>query len=245
MIEENEVNIQRNKRALEKLREEKANASRSNEESGTGISNGHVESRDDSNGRTAQGNIGSLEGTERGASGTGEIDLATEGLRSGVRPPDRPDVNATQSARQNNGRRKENLKAVPQPEPVETKAKFVLKNPFEKLGQGSAKLFTKQEAQDETERMAEIYSRGSALLDDIIEITVKDHEPVVIWQLSDEEATMLASLHLERATKDIAAARSARKLLEIYDRLYFWLLVVPRIKATGDHVQAHKGFSFK
>ena len=244
MIEENEVNIQRNKRALEELRKEKADASR-RENSSTGFSNGHVESRNDGNGRTTQGNIGSAEGIEGGEGGTGEAYFVAEGLRSGVRPSNGSDVNPTQSTRQNNGRRKENLKAVPQPEPVETKAKFVLKNPFEKLGAGPAKLFTKQEAEDETERMVEIYSRGSALLDDVLEIVVKDHEPVVIWQLSEEEATMLASLHLERATKDIAAARSARKLLEIYDRLYFWLLVMPRLKATGDHIQEHKGFSFK
>jgi hypothetical protein len=122
---------------------------------------------------------------------------------------------------------------------------FNLKLPFGKRETQKVKLFTDKEAGDEEDRMKDIYFRGSGLLDDILEIIVKDHEEVQIWQLSEEEAEMLAGMHLERAKKDEGAARSARKLLEIYDRLYIWMIAVPRMQATGRHVQQHKGFSFR
>lgn len=107
------------------------------------------------------------------------------------------------------------------------------------------RLYTKAEAEDALPRLKDIYWRGSGLLDDVLEIVVKDHEPVNIWQLSEEEAEMLAAMHLERAKHDESAARSARKLEEIYDRLYFYMLVIPRVQATGRHVMMHKGFGFK
>lgn len=126
--------------------------------------------------------------------------------------------------------------------------RFSLKIPF--VGKkdekpARVKLFSKQEAEEELERLTDVYRRGSGLLDDLLEIIVKDHEPVQIWQLDDEEAMTLAAMHLERARTDEEAARSARKLLEIYDRLYRYLLVGPRMKATFSHVKEHGGLSFR
>jgi DNA-binding TFAR19-related protein (PDSD5 family) len=107
------------------------------------------------------------------------------------------------------------------------------------------KLLTKQEAEDAEEKLIELYQRGSALLDDLLEIIVRDHEPVTIWALTDEEAKTLASMHLERAKIDIGAARSVRKLLEIYDRIYMYMLFGPKVIATGKHINEHKGLSFR
>lgn len=95
------------------------------------------------------------------------------------------------------------------------------------------------------QRMTFIYSKMFELGDDVLEIIVRDHEPVQIWAISDEEAEMLADAHLKRAQHDVQAARSARKLLEIYDRLYFYMIILPRTKATVTHVSKHKGLSFK
>ncbi len=111
--------------------------------------------------------------------------------------------------------------------------------------QAKVKLFSQKEAEEELERLTEVYWRGSGLLDDCLEIIVKDHEEVQIWQLDQEEAATLAAMHLERAKTNEESARSARKLLEIYDRFYIYLLVGPRLKATYSHVKAHKGLSFK
>ena len=95
------------------------------------------------------------------------------------------------------------------------------------------------------QRMTFIYSKMFELGDDVLEIIVKDHEEVQIWAISDEEAEMLADAHLKRAQHDVQAARSARKLLEVYDRIYFYMIVLPRTKATVTHVSKHKGLSFK
>lgn len=123
---------------------------------------------------------------------------------------------------------------------------FHWKLPFGKSeSRAKIKLFTAKEAEEELERLTEVYWRGSGLLDDLLEIVVKDHEPVTIWQLDQEEAGTLAAMHLERAKTNEESARSARKLLEIYDRLYLYLLIGPRAKATFSHVKAHGGFSFK
>ena len=108
-----------------------------------------------------------------------------------------------------------------------------------------AKLFTKEEAEFEYDRMYEIYFRGSGLLDDILEIIVKGHEAVEIWQLDPDEAEMLAKMHLQRATHDRKAAASARQLLALYDRLYFWILFAPRAKLTATHIKSKGGLSFR
>jgi hypothetical protein len=91
----------------------------------------------------------------------------------------------------------------------------------------------------------DIYFRGSGLLDDILEIIVKDHEPVTIWQLDEDEAAMLTEMHLQRATYDKRAAESAHQLLALYDRLYMYLLAGPRAKLTYSHIKEHGGLSFK
>lgn len=124
---------------------------------------------------------------------------------------------------------------------------FRLKMPFGNKEPEKVKLFTIKESEDEEilKKMTRVYFQGSKLLDDILEIIVKDHEEVQIWQLSEEEAEMLAQIHLERAKHDQASARSARKLLEIHDRLYFYLIILPRLKATGKHISKHRGFSFR
>jgi hypothetical protein len=127
------------------------------------------------------------------------------------------------------------------------KVKFQLKNPFnfKEASKEPAKLFTDKEVKLEHDRLVDVYFRGSSLLDDMLEIIVKDHEPVEIWQLEESEAEMLAELHLSRAQVNEQSARSARQLLAIYDRLYMYLLIGPRMVQTSKHIQEHKGLSFK
>lgn len=128
--------------------------------------------------------------------------------------------------------------------------RFALKIPFLEKRQDDGKpekvkLFSKEEVKADLEKLTEVYRRGSGLLDDILEIIVKDHEPVQIWQLDEEEAETLAGMHLEQARFDEGAARSARKLLSMYDRLYRYIIAGPRMKATVSHVKEHGGFSFR
>ena|SRR5579859_3612852 len=241
MADENDVQITKQKRLLEELRSEHGNKGYADS---PGISNGHAESRDDGDRQNARTTSGSYQGTTGRTEGARANNGTSEGLHEGIRPANGTDEYTTKSAGVSNRRRKEDVKPPAPPVPPQ----FTLKNPFAKLpgkDKEPIRLFSKTEAEQEAERMTEIYLRGSALLDDVLEIVVKDHEPVAIWQLDDSEAAMLATLHLERATKDVGAARSARKLLEIYDKIFFWLVVGPRIKATVDHTVAHKGFSFK
>jgi hypothetical protein len=150
-----------------------------------------------------------------------------------VRPSDRPRINPVESVSVSDRGREEPLG-------------FKLKWPFAKKEPSEpAKLFSNAEAERNFEHLKDIYFRGSGFLDDILEIVVKDHEPVQIWQLSEEESIMLAMNHLDRAKVDEGAARSARVLLDIYDRIYFWMVVYPRAKLTGQHVIKHGGLSFK
>lgn len=122
---------------------------------------------------------------------------------------------------------------------------FRLRNPFKKDQQEKVKLFTNKEVEEEIERLADLYYRGSGLLDDILQIIVKGHEEVNIWQMDEEDAQMFAGMHLERAKRDEGAARSARKLLEIHDKLHSFLYFGPRTMATVQHVKEQGGFSFK
>ena len=120
-------------------------------------------------------------------------------------------------------------------------------------GQGNApepekkevKLITSTEVNALLDDLTFIYRNGSGLLDDLIEIIVKDHEPVTIWQLDEDEAQMLAKMHLERGRVDKAAAQSARKLVELHDKIFLIMMLSPRVAATGKHVVEHGGFSFK
>lgn len=134
--------------------------------------------------------------------------------------------------------------------PADAHPRFSLKLPFLEKRHGDGKpekvrLFSSKEVEEKLEKFTEIYQRGSGLLDDILEIVTKDHEPVRIWQLDEEDAATMATMHLERARFDEGAARSARKLEEIYDRFFFWFLVGPRLKASYSYVHEHGGFSFK
>lgn len=131
--------------------------------------------------------------------------------------------------------------------PIGDGSRFALKNPLSKLAasQEKVKLFTEKEAKEVKENMTFIYLKGSGLLDDILEVIVRGHEKVQIWQLDEGEAEMLADMHLERAKKSVEAARSARVLLSIYDRLFTIMLVAPRMMATGRHVKDHGGLSFR
>ncbi len=126
--------------------------------------------------------------------------------------------------------------------------RFTLKNPFKKeTDQPPAppvKLFTAKEMDEEKERLAFVYLHGSGLLDNVLEIVVKGHEKVTIWQFSEGEAAILAEMHLERARRDQNAARSARLLLALYDRIFLITLLGPRVVATGQHV-IQRGVSFK
>lgn len=127
------------------------------------------------------------------------------------------------------------------------RASFSLKLPGMKKNPDpeKAKLFSNKEADAELEKMTLIYQQGASLLDDLLEVIVKDHEPVSIWELSDEEAEMLAEMHLEKAKTDPGAARSARVMLALYDRMYRWMIALPRLKASGSHIKKHGGLSFK
>jgi hypothetical protein len=213
------------------------------------FSRGHVEAGNDGLVEATRRDEGRSGATRGGTERSSSPDRPLERGDTGIRPPVREGIDPTQGADAYRGRAEESVKpraqkkkAEPAPEPAKAAPRFQLKMPFSKT---SDRLFTQSEAEDELARLTEIYFRGSGLLDDILEIIVKDHEPVQIWQLGTDEAEQLAFMHLERAKRDKEAARSARKLLEIYDRLYLWMIVIPRVQATGRHVKEHKGLSFK
>lgn len=131
---------------------------------------------------------------------------------------------------------------------IDETSRFQLKNPLKfgvKEPPEKVKLFTKTEAQEAKERLAEIYFKGSGLIDTLIEIIVKDHEPVSIWQLSEEEADIIAEMHLKKAQIDQNAARAARTIFKVYDKLYIALLLGPKFKATYSHIKDHGGISFR
>lgn len=229
-MSENDVNITRNKRLLEEIRERETNGS---EQSGSGVGGRYNETRNDRIKR-APGSDETVQRATQGSNGTGrEARAAPSGHGEGVRPPFRENVRSTKGTPAGDGRTKGNVN-------------FILKPPFgKKKDKEPTRLFSLREAEEALERMTEIYFRGSSLIDDLIEITVKDHEPVQIWQMESEEAETFAEMHLRRAQVDPRAAASARQLLGLYDRLYFWLYVAPRSKATYTHARAHGGFSFR
>lgn len=128
----------------------------------------------------------------------------------------------------------------------EKQATFQLKGPFAKSqSHEDVKVFTQKEAEESLQKLVFVYQRGSEILDDILEIVVKDHEKVQIWALSDDEALMFATMQMERAKKDKAAAKTVRTLINIYDRMYLFMIVGPRVIATGQHVKRHGGISFR
>jgi hypothetical protein len=107
------------------------------------------------------------------------------------------------------------------------------------------KLLTSKEADEYLEALTYIYKNGSGILDDIIQIVVKGHDEVTIWQLDEDEAEELARMHLSKAKVSKEAAASARKLIDLYSKTYFIMLLGPRAIATVRHVKEHGGLSFK
>jgi hypothetical protein len=224
MADESDVQISSNKRLLKELREE--------EDGNTRFGNGHAESRNSLD-RPDEGTTeGDTSRIREGEGAAAEIDSATKRFRERVRPTNGQTEHTTESA--HTGSRRPEIK-------------FQLRNPFnyKDVTQPPVKLFSKAEAKEELERLQEVYYRGSGILDDILEIVVRGHESVQIWQLDETEANMLAEMHLNRAQVDVQAARSARQMLAIYDRLYVWLLTVPRLRLTAIHIKQQGGLSFK
>ena len=242
-MSEEDINIERNKQLLQEIRRQRDG--RDNQLGSGGYATGGAGSNDQvAPGDTRPTNrTPATPGSDDRREETPRANVPTsQGLGSRDRPPGRTAEPAPQSVANNNRRRQENLVSPP---PVQAAKKFNLKIPFISTDAEKSKLFTKQEAEDEKERLTEIYFRGSGLLDDVLEIVTKDHEPVQIWQLSEDEADTLASMHLVQAQRDKAAARSARKLLEIYDRIYVYMVVLPRVKASYGYIKEHRGFSWR
>lgn len=136
--------------------------------------------------------------------------------------------------------------ALPPGGNADSNARFQFKNPF----QGGpdltdVKLLTKAEAEDAQEKLEYLFIQGSSILDDILEIIVKDHEAVQIWKMDEEEAAMFATMQLEHSKKDKQAARVTHALLRVYERLAWFMYAGPRLKATYSHAQEHGGFSFR
>ncbi len=234
MADEDEVQISESKRRLlDNIRNEGEN----NGIEQSNLGRGPIEAREGGFIAPPNRNPRIDRGSQGGSQGEPGPARIVERSSTRVRPSNRPPINPVESPRISDRGREE---------PVATQ--FKLKWPFAKKDgeiEKPTKLFSNAEAEREFEHMKDIYFRGSGFLDDILEIVVKDHEPVQIWQISEEEATMLAINHLDRAKVDEGAARSARVLLDIYDRIYFWMVVYPRTKLTYSHVRAHGGFSFK
>ena len=122
--------------------------------------------------------------------------------------------------------------------------KFRFKSMFAGNSKEPVKLFTKAQAEGALEDLAAIYTKGTSLLDDILEIIVNDHEKVQIWE-DEDTARMLAAMHLQAAQKSMDAARVAYALLKLKDKMFIGIYLLTRSKATHAHVVAHGGFSFK
>lgn len=233
MPDDNDVQIKQNKSLLDAIRREQEVVPDARKQHGSGVGGGYAESgnnvdRQDER-ATVQGNR-RTGAREKRSTQPGD---STEGVYTGIRPPDRKSEYTGQGAHDSSGRREK--------EPID----FNLKGVFSRKKSEPAKLFDEKEAEVEYDKLYEIYFYGSGILDDILEISVKGHEPVQIWQLDPDEAETLTRMHLQRATYDRKAAASARQLIALYDRLYFWLLAGPRAKATYSHVKEHGGFSFR
>jgi len=130
---------------------------------------------------------------------------------------------------------------------TQSDAKFQFKSPFKLSGKEpeKVKLFTKTEAEESEDAIIKVLMAGTSILDDLLEIVVKDHEPVRIWEMDEDEATLFAQAHLKRAQKDQDAARVARKLIQIHDKLLTFQYLFSRSKATVTHVKEHGGFGFR
>jgi hypothetical protein len=127
------------------------------------------------------------------------------------------------------------------PENLEIKIKNVTsKKPVEEI-----KLFTKLEADEKLEKLTYIVQQGTSLIDDLVEIIVKDHEKVNIWKFDDNESVMVATMMLESAKKDKAIAKQVRTIIAVYDKMYLAMLVGPRVLQTTKHIKKHGGLSIR
>lgn len=131
----------------------------------------------------------------------------------------------------------------PSPHNVTADSEIRIKNVTQ--NNAEAKLLTKEEAETNKDRLIFLYMKGTELLDDFLEVIVRDHEAVKIWAMDKDEAEMFAEMQLERARKDKGAARTVRILLKIYERWNLLLYAAPRSKASWSHIREHKGLSFR
>ena len=122
---------------------------------------------------------------------------------------------------------------------------ITLQEPPKKAEKPPEKSLTAEESKEDHDKLLYLYIHGSSLLDDVLEIIVRDHEPCQIWALSPEEAELFVDIQLERARKSPKEAKVVRKLVALYDRLVLLMLVGPRLKATGDYIKVHGGLSFR
>jgi hypothetical protein len=133
-----------------------------------------------------------------------------------------------------------------QSEPT-SQPRFTLRAPFRDRGKGTRtrRVYSQKEVDEKLPRLTEVYQRGSSLIDDMLEIVVRGHEPVSIWRLDDDEAETMALIHLTRAMHDAAAAQSADRLIEVYEHAYILLMITPRLRMTVVYAKEKGGFSFK
>lgn len=224
MPDVDEVTIERNKRELEKIRSER----RGGESNGDG---GLTEDRIGSLGADAGRNTYTAPGDARGTQGTGEIDGPAKGNGKRVRPADRKNVNTAKSAEH------------PDPEVRER-----VKRPFwQAQEKPPVQLLSDKEVQDDEQKahLMVVYMFLWSLPDYVLEIIVKDHEEVQIWQLAEVEAEELAETKLRLAKTDKDTAREVRALLSVYDRMFYYTLILPRLLATGKHIKEHEGLSLR
>ncbi len=198
---------------------------------------------------------GSTRGTTNGTQGSAKDERTASGPGSGSGPIDAKDLNAltgydslagTEKGRQRELKRQAAQRARDAKKELEVdgtpRPRFQLKGLLAR-SQVPSKTFTKKEAEDSLEKLAVVYSQGSHLLDEILEVITKDHEQVSIWQLDPDESNMLATLHVERAQHDPQAAKSARVLLSLFDKVYVISITWPRVVLSSRYVKQHKGLS--
>jgi hypothetical protein len=125
------------------------------------------------------------------------------------------------------------------------KADVEVKSKQPKKDYSDVKLLTNADAVEKREKLIDLYIRGSSFIDKALQIIVKGHEEVHIWELSEFEAGMLVDLQLEKAKKDKAAAALVNQLVDIHERLFIFSLASGRVVATGVHVASKGGLGFR
>lgn len=122
---------------------------------------------------------------------------------------------------------------------VEIKAKQPAKD------YSDVKLITIAEAVEAREKLIDLYIRGSSFIDKALQIVVKGHEEVHIWELSEFEAGMLADMQLEKAKKDKEAAALVHRLVEIHEKIFIFTLASGRLVGSGIHIAKSGGLGFR